>query len=490
MRHTPKLSYCGLTIILSNPSRFDTSELISANAGRYFNDECLRPDVNRWMCDIRTKDDHSPFIQGTKGVLLLGTSAMESWTSSKHSLNEQRGCPIIGGVQGIPAIASYLPQDACDMQNYEAQYNQHLEDEEEDEKEKEDESGKRHGRTDRRNFRFWLKQDTKKILEIIREDGASSQQSFLPNYQLYPSSDTLVSILTETKGKSLYIDIETDTELNMRCFSFNLSDSDDVYIVPTLDVNYAPAYGSLPKIMQALMVAFRDNEVVAHNGAAFDFLVFAMKYRIGIGKRVYDTMIAHHRCFPNVEKSLGHCVSLWTHEPYHKDEGNFSYRSQAQAEQLWKYCGKDVYTMRLVREGIDKYANRVSGLPESIAQANASIRPYLIMTLTGIRYNLDLLQERVAENDKLMEQYLRVMKILTGPDVPPLISNQKCVQYFHNMLGYDVVSRSKKTKAPSLAEKNLLKLRLKYENPVIDLLLKYRQVQKETGALKFIPWKS
>jgi len=82
------------------------------------------------------------------------------------------------------------------------------------------------------------------------------------------------------------------------------------------------------------------------------------------------------------------------------------------------------------------------------------------------------------------------MGILTGPKVPPLISNKKCVSYFHEMLNYPPVKMSVKTKRPSLDGSSLYKLKLKHNNPVIDILLNYRRVQKETGALLFTPWKS
>ena len=34
----------------------------------------------------------------------------------------------------------------------------------------------------------------------------------------------------------------------------------------------------------------------------------------------------------------------------------------------------------------------------------------------------------------------------------------------------------------------MYKLRLKFENPVIDLVMAFRETQKESGSLKFNPW--
>jgi hypothetical protein len=124
----------------------------------------------------------------------------------------------------------------------------------------------------------------------------------------------------------------------------------------------------------------------------------------------------------------------------------------------------------------------------SINQGNRAIRPYLITSLLGFHYDEERRQAWIKENDRLMYQYLRIMKHLCGPGADPLISNKACVKYFHTQLGYKVVGRTKTNNA-SLAKDNLFKLRLNYENPVIDVLLKYREVQKQTGTLQFKVWK-
>ena len=100
-----------------------------------------------------------------------------------------------------------------------------------------------------------------------------------------------------------------------------------------------------------------------------------------------------------------------------------------------------------------------------------------------------------------MMQYNRIIRFLIGPIGEAEIqsygktksmlagSNKQCCTYFHTILGYDVVARSLKTQEPSLAKKAMFKLRLKYENPVMDFIIGFRTVQKEYSAYKFIPWK-
>jgi len=497
LRHLPKFNYSGLTIVLSNPSRFDHHELLSGTGGYYFNNVCLQPETNRYSCDIRIESDHRPLIKGTKAILLLGDRALHTWTDTTNNLSEQRGAPILTK-QGIAAIASYLPQDALDIQAYEKKINPEADGYEEAREElaKKDYIGdKSRSVTARSNWRFWLKVDTKKALEICNRGGTIPTSDYKPAYKIYPHSSEVIQLLSRTKDRDLYIDIETDFETSdMRCFAFCFEPDGGrdvpVYVVPTLDIHYKPAYAELPNIMRALAIGFRDNCVVAHNGAHFDWFLLCHKYHIPLGKRCFDTMVAQHRIYPQVEKSLGHCTSLWTWEPYHKNEGVHTYLTNEQAQALYSYCGKDVWTMVLIKEAQEKHAAQVAGLSESIAQANASIRPYLITSLLGIKYDREELNRQVRENDRLMMQYLRMMSLLCGPNVKPLISNKKCIDYFHTQMGYAPVKRSMKTKKPSLDGASLYKLKLKNKNPVIDILLTYRRIQKETGVLGFTPWKS
>jgi len=484
----PKFDYIGLTIILSNPNRHEKRKLLEGNGAYYFMQECLRPEINVYQCDVRLIDDTRKLLPNTKVVLLLGQRAFHLFTGRSETLDEARGSPYI--VNDMVTIASFNYQDAVDPRNFEAQHNkEQIEDEEEYQEDRDSFiSEKSRSQTARENYRFWLKSDCKKAIRILENGGRIPEPSFSPSYHIYPSSDIVISLLREEKNKDLYIDIETDIDtLDIRCFSFNFSNSDNIYVVPVLDTDYKLAYEQIPQIFRALSISFSNNTTIAHNGAVFDFFIFAYKYSIAIGKSVFDTLIAAHRIYPTIEKSLGHQISLWTYLPFHKNEGSYSYANMSQAEALWKYCGKDVYTMRLVKEAQIAFAKNDPGLLASINQAMKSIRPYLTMSLLGMHFNDEERLAWIDSSDRLAMQYQRIIQILTGPKVEMLISNKKCVNYFHNMLGYKVVKHTK-TGAPSLAADALLKLKLKHENPVIDFLIKYREKLKESGTLNFKQW--
>lgn len=512
----PILKYNGLTIILSNPSRFDHANerfpsqgrdiLLSANGGQMFNDHCLRPEYNSMQCDIRLADDESPLLENTKCILALGEYAMHKVCPStvNNTLNEMRGSPLTSKFN-IPTIASFFPQDAVDFKAHEQRLNteskEYVEEGSEDSEDEDEGDSKTFSRTKRANYAFWLRRDSWKCKQIIKGD-IQHRMGKQPAYRIYPGSQEVINILTKTKNEYLYFDIETDyEEQNLLCFAFSF-DGSTVYSVPVLDYNYHVAYSATHHILRALAIAFRDNTVVAHNGAAFDFFVLAAKYHIPVYK-CYDTMLAMHRCFPDIEKSLGHCVSYWTWEKFHKNSDSRAYRTKEHMMDKLLYCAKDVYTMFLVHKAIDEYAKTIPGLEQSITCANDSIRPYLITTLQGIRYDENKVEEKKKENDRLMMQYIRIIRLLMGESAHLQCraavkgkakafpgSNTQCCNYFHTQLEYPIQFHSPKTGKPSLGKKIMFKLALKYpDNPVITFTLLYRQIAKEYGTLKFNPFK-
>lgn len=488
MRHKPKFGYKGLTIIMSHPSRFDNQQLMSGFAGLYFDRECLRPFCNRFQCDLRTLDTISEgFLEGTKCLLFLGEPALRVVLGITGNLNNHRGSVL--SYQNIPAIPSYLPQDCMDMKaSYEKENNPHLTTESTTEdndysEEGEDSGEKEHGKTKRSNFKFWLSRDVGKAISIVKNNGQIPRPRQI-NINLYPRLETIFDLLTTTKGKSIYLDIETDIEQNLTCVGIGIDNN--VYVVPFLRYNYTRAYNNLPRLLVALAITFQQNEIVVHN-SAFDLLVLAVKYRIPLPRKVYDTMLAEHRCFPEAEHSLGHCISLWLYERFHKDEGIFMPHDERQETQLWNYNGKDVRTMMLIREAQDTYAKTIPGLADSISQSNDSVYPYLLNTLLGIHFDKSKVDELVTENDAKMTQLLRIIKFLVGYNMLPT-SNKQCVNYFHNELGYKSVSRTDKG-APSLKGESMYKLKTKYpQNFMIDLCLKFRELSKQTGTLRATAW--
>lgn len=486
MRQKPVLDYSGLTVVLSNPSRFDKERgrLITGTAGDIFNDQ-----IDNWMTrarvDVRTLDSMTEgLLPHTKCILFMGKKTLQ-FAGVEHTLNECRGS--VFRYQNIPCIFTYLPQDAVDPMDYEGKHNP-LADAYDDklDEDKTDNEKSSHGKTSRQNWMFWFKSDVAKAARITA-NGVRPLVDYRTD--IFPNSKLITNLLTETKNDYLFIDIETDIECNITCVGVCFSEG-PTYVIPFIRHDYRLAYGvkEFCRIYRALAIALNNNTIVAHN-SMFDLFVLGYKYRIPFGKHVYDTMLAHHRCFPEIEKSLGHCVAFWLDETYHKNDGVFMPNNQRQEQALWEYNAKDIATMRSIKTRIDQYATGILGLSESIAAANSMVRPYLINTMQGIRYDQEQVDKIRRQNALRMTEYLRILKILTGKDINPN-SNKDVPEYFFKDLEYPVLKRSDKTGAASCGSGDLYKMKLKFpDNAAIDTILAFRKLKKENGMLKFNPWK-
>lgn len=473
----PTLPYKGLTIVVSHPSRFDLVSLFSGYAGAYFV-ECLSP-LPVQSCDVRLATTTQPFLPNTKVVLLLGKEATARYIPNDHSLNEQRGCPYFSD-DGIVYIPTYSYQDCMDMKDYESKYN--TGEAEEDEAKYDSAEKSTHGKTSRDNFKFWMSKDTEKAKRLLSDPTSKITTDI--NYVLYPSLQSVVF-----DDSTIYLDIETDRLCNISCVGFTTDKQwPTVTVVPFMRYTQTLAYDQdlLANFLRRLSIALLRNQVVVHN-SMFDLFVLSWRYGVPFGWSIYDTMLAHSRLAPGVEKSLGHCVSLYTDMPYHKSEGVFEPKTEAQERSLWLYNAKDVAVMPLIKRGIDSEAIKRKA-DASVAQINSSVYPYLLMTLKGIRYDEEQLTKLSQHNERWLNQLLRICKTLVGYNFLPS-SPKQCIRYFHDQLGFKKVATNKQTGAASLNEKAMWKLALSHhDHPMIPVVVEYRRLLKQNGALKFNPW--
>ena len=90
LNQAPKFDYIGLTVILSNPNRFEKKKLLEGTGAFFFMEECLRPETNIFCCDVRLIDDKRKLLPNTKVILLLGQRAFSIWTNRNETLDEAK----------------------------------------------------------------------------------------------------------------------------------------------------------------------------------------------------------------------------------------------------------------------------------------------------------------------------------------------------------------------------------------------------------------
>jgi len=496
----PPLNYNNFTIILGKSSRFDkqNNKLLSGNAGSWFKDQINKNGINIHECNITVANENN-IPASTTTIFLLGIEALRLFKQDV-SLGEQRGSPFTISLptgRTVVCICSFAPQDAFDPRNYEDKFNkEENEGGGKDEREDTEISAKTHGRTNRGNYRFWLSKDIDKICRIHKDGGKLNIVE--PSLYIYPSQEEVITELLKHKGKDFTIDIETNPETcDITVLSFCFTDKEDavsiplVWVIPVWLYNYTIAYENIYRIFACIAVAMRDNRTVHHNGSGYDLFIFGYRYGLPFGIEQFDTMLSHHRCYPEQEKSLGHLISLYTDFPYHKNTaGTYVPHSAKQEYDLWVYNGADVHTTLYVKRAIEKYAAAIDA-EESVEQVNRSIYPYLTMTFMGIRVDQEGVDKKIAENDRRINQLLRVLNILVGRNINPR-SNKDMPHYLYSKkdkggLGLTIPHYTPDNN-PACDATAIIKLFLKNPKVItLRVILEIRRVQDESKALIFKP---
>lgn len=504
-RIRPRAEYNGLTIILSSPTRFDIQNTIKTgqhklfigNAGSWFTSDCLpRNGISLASCDIRIADaDDEPFIKGTRVVLCLGAVAQTVYMGTNASLGAQRGSPVVSQESGLIFISSFTPQDCFDPKNHEGKYREQQHDDEDswdhDTEEYSDEKS-HHGKTKRLNFRAWLESDVRKVAFALKNKLP------LDDTEIIFDDEDPCSRLREANG-TLFIDIETAPDLSIRCFGWCLEEG-PVYVVRVMDHNDTMRPDWV-RILLTLVHTARRCSVVMHNGSTFDIPVFMWRYGLPLWpKEYYDTMVAQHRTFPFLEKSLGHCGSMWTFEPYHKNDGDYNPTTLDRDIKNRMYCGRDISLMRLVWKKQRIYAAKVKGMPESIAFANEASLNYMLDSFVGAHVDETRRKAMQLAYDHQAILFRRIAEILVGPEIMALVKKPKSKSslvassdmlrtYFHEIQKYPIVAYTDGGQS-KLGEVELYKLALKLDNkhPIIQLTLAYRAACKSSSDLNTTPF--
>jgi hypothetical protein len=465
MHTLPTTQYTGLCLIQDKPSRFDTdnNRLCAGPAGIWLENEVFHFPLSG--VDIRDLSEKAPLLTGTKKIALLGRDAADYYGNGLG----QHGYSLI--VKGCQAVAAFAPQDCCDHRNVEGQWTDNDDDKHESERDTKDTAA-----TQRRNYRFWTHWHLQKLLTTTPRAEPK------PQIITFPLLSVLNKLLNNLHNEEIYLDIETSrVHRAITCIGFSWrSIWPTVYVVPVYRTNGMLAYPNFHLFHRALSLAFTRNTVVAHN-ACFDLFILRAFYKFFFPRSVYDTMLANHRMFPEAEKSLGHLIGQWTWQPYHKDQNTEAY-NRVQEEQLWRYNALDVYNLKLIKDAQTNYAASRLGLPESIAQANDSVIPYLSNSLVGLRLNQVKLIVTSQSLKLAATQYARIASILVGAPFNPG-SPQQCKAYFYDKLKYQATSRTPEG-APKLGRKQFYQFLLKTNNPLINVCLRYRKAAKDASMLE------
>lgn len=144
-----------------------------------------------------------------------------------------------------------------------------------------------------------------------------------------------------------------------------------------------------------------------------------------------DSMIAQHTLFPQLPKGLDMITSLWTDQPYYKDEGKEWFKGGGSYQTLWVYNGLDSST---VAEAFPKIMADLVTMDNVAAYERqlSIVQPCCYMMERGIKVDLPGL---VAERKK-MEADAQAKRLELNAIVPGLNpqSPKQLQDYFYGKL--------------------------------------------------------
>ena len=253
---------------------------------------------------------------------------------------------------------------------------------------------------------------------------------------------------------------------------FSLS-PEHAFIVPILEeMRFAWSLVEEAELWRLISKVFLNPNLrkVFHNGL-YDLSVLGRYYGLRVSEATFaDTMLCHHASYPYLRKGLDLCTSIYTWEPYYKDEGKVhgGKRSSDRAEAV--YNGKDCCVTREILPVTERNAREL-GTYEGYQRTLSVIPSLLGMMIRGVRINVErkdeLAEDFRARAKRHHEEFERLVKMETN-----LNSHVQVRKVLYGLLGLPI-QYDHKTKKPTTGKDAIKKLRKKARGEEAQILDHY-----------------
>lgn len=272
------------------------------------------------------------------------------------------------------------------------------------------------------------------------------------NYLLSPSyEETLEYIETCKRAERVAFDIEV-TNNHVNCISLSPGPTE------AMSIPFASMGGKAwfteeeeTDVWIALASLLEDPSVrkLAQNGA-FDswFLYKELGIRV---TSMDDTMIAQKMCWPDFPAGLDFLCSVYTDEPYYKDDGKVWKRVKATDEDFRLYNAKDSVVLHEIMDVLEGDLDKL-GLRPHYEEKLRTIKPLILMTEQGMLVDKEALKEekKIAKREaKALQEEILTLIGIEGINID---SNQQLGEYFYFNLGIKPY-KGRKQKEPSAVKR-------------------------------------
>lgn len=272
--------------------------------------------------------------------------------------------------------------------------------------------------------------DIKKVLT-----EATSSNLALPDriLEVSPTLDSLLRDLDRvlTDKPKVAIDLEGGTDI-MPCLSIATSETYSFIVPFTLQKDAVNRWSvdEEMEIWKRLSAIMADPEIhKVFQFGLFDRFIFQYSYQMITRGTTDDTIPKHWELYCELDKDLGFQTSLYTKEPFYKDE-----ISSGNVLTFYRYCCKDSAVTLEICNKLDKWLDPKAR--EHYQLNMVLINLFLYMELRGIRYDSETAKARKEEVNNRIYELQADLDLAAGPafgvsasepkDLIPLVQNKLC----------------------------------------------------------------
>lgn len=327
-------------------------------------------------------------------------------------------------------------------------------------------------------YEYYMRMDMQKVekqkhfADIRRPDRA---------IHLNPTAQQAIDYINECNELAVVgFDIEIINH-ELSCFAL-AKKPDDVMCIPFrrgVDDNYNPR--TELRIMQALgRLLMNPNVKIVMQNAIFDSTFMFQRYGM-VTNNMEDTMIAHAILYPDLPKGLDFLTSMYTEEPYYKDDGKMFFGAANHNEEFWKYNARDSAVTLEVWYVLERDLARQRNM-QTYRRQLALLTPLTYAATRGTLMDVEGLRNASEKAGVKLEEIYKEFTILTkqcGKDLNPR-STRDLKFYFYDYKGIKVIN-NRKTGNPTTDDKALKKLAAMGLQEA-SLLLTARKLEKLKGT--------
>jgi uracil-DNA glycosylase family 4 len=292
------------------------------------------------------------------------------------------------------------------------------------------------------------------LKRIVEESAFPEIRLPSRNILIRPSYFDCLTFLGSCRlSKIVAFDIEVMRE-EVSCISFAITPFDIISIPFQAGGNDYFTPEQEIEVWKQIAGIIESKEIVkVGQNIVFDTTFLFRKYGIHPQGVLEDTMIGQAIIYPDYPKGLDFITSMYTKEPYYKDEGKKHFKIGGPEEDFWIYNAKDSAVCIESLPRIKSELEMVNNLSSYEVQCKL-VKPLIYMQERGIKVDsvgLKVESDRISERINELTQQL---KETTGYDINPK-SSQQVQNYFYKIKG-EKPYLDRKTGKPT-ADKNAIK---------------------------------